>query len=76
MRVIPLRTEDIERCVTNFHTYSDDIRMNIPDLIIATMEAIHLKVKKVKLERKGALVTGQDADAVRVQFKQSAVNYL
>ncbi len=58
--MIPLRTDDIERCVGNFHTYSDDIRMNIPVLIIATMEAIQTKFK----ERKGALVTEQAPDTV------------
>ena len=64
MRVIPLSKDDVDRCVSNFHAYSDEIRMNIPELILATMESIHMKYKKVKLERKGAFVHGQTADTV------------
>ncbi len=62
--MIPLDKDDVERCVSNFHAYTDEIRMNIPDLILATMNSIHIKYKKLKLERKGAFVHGQTADTV------------
>jgi hypothetical protein len=51
MKVLPLDKNDLERCVTNFHSYSNEIRMNIPDLLLATMELMFTKFKSIKDEK-------------------------
>jgi len=59
MKIIPLYKEEIEPAVSNFHLYSDEIRMNIPDLIVATMEALHTKFKKLKAETKTSFIPSE-----------------
>jgi nuclear pore complex protein Nup93 len=61
MKIIPLYKEEIEPAVANFHLYSDEIRMNIPDLIVATMEALHAKFKKLKAETKTSFIPSEGA---------------
>jgi len=52
LKVIPLVESDIDKCVRDFHCFAEEIRMNIPDLIVATMECLYLKYKKLKDARK------------------------
>ena len=81
MKIIPLYKDDIERCVANFHLYSDEIRMNIPDVILATMEALHAKFKKIKAERKTSFIPseGVHPEVVRqvcILLEDECLNFL
>lgn len=52
LKVIPLNESEIDRCVRDFHTYAEEVRMNVPDLIVATMETLYAKFKKLKDTKK------------------------
>lgn len=62
MKVIPLDADNVQRCVTNFHSYADEIRMNVPDIILATMECLHATYKSLKAEKKGGFLNQQSAN--------------
>lgn len=48
LRLIPLSPDEVESRVTNFKNLSDDIRRNIPDVLLATMNILHKKYKQTK----------------------------
>jgi len=57
LKVIPMEKGDVEKCKADFHTFSDEIRVNIPNLIVAAMEIIHMKYQSIKAGRKSSFVT-------------------
>ena len=74
MKVIPLERGDTERCVNNFHSYANEIRMNIPELILATMELLFKKYEGVKEEEKAIPSPSPSGDAARVDVVSSHYN--
>jgi len=59
--VIPLDKGDVEKCKSDFHTFADEIRVNVPSLIVAAMETIHIKYQSIKAGRKGSFATSEVA---------------
>ncbi|ODN00680.1 Nuclear pore complex protein Nup93 [Orchesella cincta] len=52
LKIIPLHESEVEKCVRDFHGFQEEIRMNVPDLIVATMETLYAKYKKLKDTKK------------------------
>ena len=48
-QIIPLRQSDVDVTVSNFRVLPDELRRNIPDLLLATMSAIFALYKKAKV---------------------------
>ncbi len=48
IKMVPLRQSDIEVMVSNFRLLPDELRRNVPDLLLACMSAIFHQYKKVK----------------------------
>lgn len=78
MKIIPLDKNDIERCVSNFHSYADEIRTNIPELLLATMESLYMKYVKVKSAYPSGLSSGDagNVDLVSIQREHIFLIYL
>jgi hypothetical protein len=57
---------EVEKCVDDFHTFPSEIRDNIPSIVSAAMEVIHLKFQSIKSSRKNTFVAAdmQKTDAV------------
>lgn len=51
LRLIPLSPDEVESRVSNFRNLSDDIRRNIPDVLLATMNILYKKYKQSKAPR-------------------------
>jgi nuclear pore complex protein Nup93 len=47
-QIIPLRQSDIDVMVSNFRLLPDELRRNVPDLLISCMTTIFNQYKKVK----------------------------
>lgn len=45
---------EVEKCVEDFHTFPSEIRDNIPSIVSAAMEVIHLKFQSIKTSRKNS----------------------
>ena len=43
LRLIPVTPEEVEACVSNFRNLTDDICINIPDVLPAMMNILHKK---------------------------------
>jgi hypothetical protein len=71
--VIPLDKGDVEKCKTDFHTFADEIRVNIPSLIVAAMEIIYLKYQNIKASRRGTF-SGIDSSKVEMVSLLSNAN--
>ena len=48
-QIIPLRQSDVDMTVSNFRVLPDELRRNIPDLLLATMSAVFAQYKKAKV---------------------------
>ena len=57
LQIIPLRQSDVDMTVSNFRVLPDELRRNIPDLLLATMSAIFAQYKKAKVGKASATVT-------------------
>lgn len=68
LKVIPLCDVDVDKCVRDFHGYAEEIRTNIPDLIVATMEALYVKYKKLKESKKTNYFAPSDDGTQNVIF--------
>lgn len=59
---------DVEKCKADFHTFADEIRVNVPSLIVAAMETIHEKYLSLKAGRKGSFATAEIAKTEAVSW--------
>lgn len=48
LNIFPLRASEIDGKVNDFSHYSDEVRRNIPDLLLATMDILCSQYKEVK----------------------------
>lgn len=48
LRLIPFQSEDVEERVGAFRLYSDEIRKNLPDILLATMNILYTQCKNAK----------------------------
>ncbi len=48
LNIFPLRAAEIDGKVNDFAHYSDEVRRNIPDLLLATMDILCSQYKEVK----------------------------
>lgn len=48
LNLIPFRSEEIEERVNNFRLYSDEIRKNLPDILLAAMNILCNQCKKAR----------------------------
>jgi len=48
LKILPFRNADIEMKVNQFNRYSEEIRRNIPDLLLATMNILYSQYKEIK----------------------------
>ncbi|XP_062501933.1 nuclear pore complex protein Nup93-like isoform X2 [Corticium candelabrum] len=48
LKVLPFRTEEVESKVTAFRQYTDEIRHNLPDILLATMNILHGQYRTAK----------------------------
>lgn len=48
LNVLPFRNEEIDVKVNQFSRYSEEIRRNIPDILLATMNILYFQYKDFK----------------------------
>jgi len=48
LRLIPLSLDEVDARVSNFRNLTDDIRRNIPDVLLAAMNILHNKYRQAK----------------------------
>ena len=48
LNVLPFRNADIDAKVNQFSRYSEEIRRNIPDILLATMNILYFQYKDLK----------------------------
>lgn len=48
LNILPFRNSDIEMKVNQFNRYSEEVRRNIPDLLLATMNILYNQYKDIK----------------------------
>jgi len=48
LKIIPLRSADIDMKVNQFNRYSEEIRRNIADILLATMNILYSQYKQIK----------------------------
>ena len=56
-QIIPLRQSDVDLTVSNFRALPDELRRNVPDLLLACMSAIFAQYKKAKVGSKAPTLT-------------------
>ena len=88
-QIIPLRQSDVDMTVSNFRVLPDELRRNIPDLLLACMSAIFAQYKKAKVGKASTAATsasvahdrrqgeyrGAQNDAAAVRGSNSARHY-
>ena len=50
LRLVPLSREEVEGRVSNFRYLADDVRRNIPDVLLAMMNILYKKHSQAKYE--------------------------
>lgn len=60
----------VEKCVKDFHLFPSEIRDNIPSIVSAAMEVIHLKFKSIKTSRKNSFAAPEVAKTEVVSVRQ------
>ncbi|XP_015787452.1 nuclear pore complex protein Nup93 [Tetranychus urticae] len=48
LNILPFRMEQVDAKANEFGSYADEIRQLIPDVLVATMNIIHIQYKKIK----------------------------
>jgi len=48
LNLIPFKVEHVDQKANEFGTYSEEIRQNIPDILVATMNILHAQYKQIK----------------------------
>ncbi|XP_035209055.1 nuclear pore complex protein Nup93-like isoform X2 [Stegodyphus dumicola] len=48
LRLLPFDVQEVEQKVTAFSTYSEEVRRNFPDVLLATMNILYSEYKKTK----------------------------
>lgn len=51
LRFIPFAPEEVETCLSGFRMLADDVRRNIPDVLLAVMNILYKKLKQTKAPR-------------------------
>ena len=64
IRIIPLAQSEIDSMVSTFRILSDEVRRNIPDILLATMNILYTKYKQTKAATPGRGF-GQDGGSQR-----------
>jgi len=67
LRLIPLSLEEVDARVSNFRNLTDDIRRNIPDVLLAVMNILHNKYRQAKTPR-GFLKSTRKEDGERDEY--------
>ncbi|RMX42686.1 hypothetical protein pdam_00011867 [Pocillopora damicornis] len=58
LRLVPLGIEAVEERVTAFRQYNDEIRRNLPDVLLATMNILYTKYRNARVGRPFARLHG------------------
>ncbi|KAG8175420.1 hypothetical protein JTE90_021117 [Oedothorax gibbosus] len=48
LKILPFDIKDVEQKVTSFSSYSEEVRRNFPDVLLATMNILYSEYKKTK----------------------------
>jgi nuclear pore complex protein Nup93 len=65
IKIIPLEKEEIDRCVAKFENLAVEIRRCVPELILATVECLQARYKKLRSEKRGAFLSA-DSDSSQI----------
>jgi len=48
LKILPFRNADIDMKVNQLNQYAEEVRRNIPDLLLATMNILYSQYKEIK----------------------------
>ncbi|XP_055389893.1 nuclear pore complex protein Nup93-1 [Condylostylus longicornis] len=73
INVVPLSMNDLESCVNNFKRLSGEVCKVYPDILLATMDILHIEYKKIKGNNASYIDKGRDKQLQHLREKAKAL---
>lgn len=70
LRLVPLRGESVEERVAAFRQYNDEVRRNLPDVLLATMNLLYRKYRNTRGSGQSPLVESQRDDGGQEKYRE------
>ncbi|KAL8622106.1 hypothetical protein ACOMHN_056591 [Nucella lapillus] len=74
LKLLPFKAEEVEHRVNGFRTFTDEIRRNMPDILLATMTLLNSKYTQTRGSSVQSPVPGQVG--IKDGGKETCLNYL
>ncbi|XP_020602897.1 nuclear pore complex protein Nup93-like [Orbicella faveolata] len=69
LRLVPLGSESVEERVAAFRQYNDEIRRNLPDVLLATMNILYTKYRNTRGSTQSPLIDRQRDDGGQERYR-------